>query len=196
MLESIGFCFVTFILLVLYITWFFLKKSVGKDELKVRRLDNTIMKRENSIKELERLYIEKKNQIDRLIDDDIVCRHQLLQTTNLLRKKSDELYRVQEKLKKILKVEEEKKSKKPIEEESLNKNYIKISKDQFKQIEKRLKEYKSRIDILEDENSKLLAHRKLKKESNFLEDINLYISNVKETTLSNLFEKEQKLKQI
>jgi len=224
MLESTGFCFVLFMLLVLYISWFFSKRSVNISQLKIKQLSDDIIEKEDKIKELESSYIEKKNQIDRLIDDDIICRHRLLQTTNLLRKKSDELYRVQEKLKvvkaKVVYMEKkeivEKNFTESIEIKKLNsiidekdefiinlkdkltldREYINISKDQFSQIEKRLKEYKHKTETLEKENYRLLLHSRLKKEYKFLENINLYISNIKESTLSNLFEREQKLKQI
>ncbi|NEW61272.1 hypothetical protein GSY74_08245 [Sulfurovum sp. bin170] len=176
------------------------------------------MEKESVVTDLESACVERKNQLNRLIDEGIVCRHQLLQKSNFLRKKSDELYRVQKRLeevksKEILEKPKEKNSNdnlfeeikkmgntieekdktiailKSRVEESKDDNYIHISKDQFNQIEKRLKEYKSRADMLENENSKLLVLRRLRKESGFLEDINLYISNIKEATLSNFLKK-------
>ena len=68
-------------------------------------------------------------------------------------------------------------------------DYIQISRDQFGQIENKLKDYRSSIDILENENSKLLAMSRLKRESRVLEDISLYLSNLKEATLSSFYNK-------
>ncbi|WP_223157512.1 hypothetical protein, partial [Sulfurovum sp. bin170] len=198
--------------------WFLSKRAKDRDQSRVKLLSNIIMEKESVVTDLESACVERKNQLNRLIDEGIVCRHQLLQKSNFLRKKSDELYRVQKRLeevksKEILEKPKEKNSNdnlfeeikkmgntieekdktiailKSRVEESKDDNYIHISKDQFNQIEKRLKEYKSRADMLENENSKLLVLRRLRKESGFLEDINLYISNIKEATLSNFLKK-------
>ncbi|SFV65550.1 hypothetical protein MNB_SV-12-1961 [hydrothermal vent metagenome] len=101
MLNSIGFCLVLALLLVWAVAWFLSKRVRDRDQTKVKLLSNTIIEKENIVKDLESVCVERKNQLNRLIDEGIVCRHQLLQKSNFLRKKSDELYRVQEKLKDV-----------------------------------------------------------------------------------------------
>jgi len=227
MVESISFCLVVALLLGLVIAWFLSKKSTTNiKEPKSQTLNSIITEKEKRVEELESAYIEKKNQLNRLVDEGIVCRHQLLQKSNVLRKKSDELYRVQEKLDRVKekiayienKISKQKESKeesssselsieikrlkeiiakrdksitvlKSSIEELTNDNYIQISKDQFEQIEKKLKDYNNRVDELENENSKLLAMSRLKKEPRVLEDITLYLSNLKESTLSSFYSK-------
>jgi chromosome segregation ATPase len=227
MVESISFCLVVALLLGLVIAWFLPKKSTTNiKESKSQTLNSIITEKEKRVEELESAYIEKKNQLNRLVDEGIVCRHQLLQKSNVLRKKSDELYRVQEKLDRVKekiayienKISKQKESKeesssselsieikrlkdiiakrdksitvlKSSIEELTNDNYIQISKDQFEQIEKKLKDYNNRVDELENENSKLLAMSRLKKEPRVLEDITLYLSNLKESTLSSFYSK-------
>ena len=68
-----------------------------------------------------------------------------------------------------------------------NSSYIEISKDQFQQVEKRLKEYKNRADILEEENVRLSLLNSSKKEFDFFKKMNYSISNIKDVALSNLF---------
>jgi chromosome segregation ATPase len=227
MVESISFCLVVALLLGLVIAWFLSKKNTTNiKESKSQTLNSIITEKEKRVEELESAYIEKKNQLNRLVDEGIVCRHQLLQKSNVLRKKSDELYRVQEKLDRVKekiayienKISKQKESKeesssselsieikrlkeiiakrdksitvlKSSIEELTNDNYIQISKDQFEQIEKKLKDYNNRVDELENENSKLLAMSRLKKEPRVLEDITLYLSNLKESTLSSFYSK-------
>ncbi len=223
MVESIGFCLVVALFLGLVIAWFLPKRgAINVAESKSQGLNGIISEKEKRLDELESAYIEKKNQLDRLVDEGIVCRHQLLQKSNFLRKKSDELYRVQEKLErvkeKIAQIDERVEKESPknqadnnelsieikrlgdiIDErdksiallksniqELTDENYLQISKDQFKQIEKKLKDYSNKVEILENENSKLLAMSRLKKESKVLKDIDVYISNLKEVTLSSL----------
>jgi chromosome segregation ATPase len=230
MVESISFCLVVALLLGLVIAWFLLRRdTTNTEESKSQTLNSIITEKEKRVEELESAYIEKKNQLNRLVDEGIVCRHQLLQKSNVLRKKSDELYRVQEKLDRVKekiayienKISKQKESKEesssselPIEikrlediiakrdksitilkgsvEELTDDNYIQISKDQFEQIEKKLKDYNNRVDELENENSKLLAMSRLKKEPRVLEDITLYLSNLKESTLSSFYSKRAK----
>jgi stage III sporulation protein SpoIIIAA len=114
----------------------------------------------------------------------------------LLRKKSDELYKIQKGLdnnsydtqelqrlrmiiiKKDKLIENRKKD---------NSSYIEISKDQFQQIEKRLKEYKHKADTLEEENTRLSILNSSNKEFDFFKKVNYSISNMKAIALSNLF---------
>jgi len=101
MLESLGFCLLIFMLLSLYLLWVFSKKDIDKNQLKIKQLNSQLMEKDRVVKELERSYIEKRSQINTLVDNDIACRDKLLNITNLLRKKSDELYKVQQKLKEL-----------------------------------------------------------------------------------------------
>ena len=199
-------------LLGLIIGWFTSKEFFRRADIKkITSLTNTIQERENSLKKLETECSQKQNKLDRLIDESILCKHELLKKSNLLRKKSDELYKIQQELQakynpkdnranntlelqklRTLIIEKDKKIeniKKEYSQKIQKRNnlYIEMSKDQFQQIEKRLKEYKSRADILEKENSKLVILNNSKKEFDFLKKMNYTISNIKDVTLSNLF---------
>jgi len=156
-------------LLGLIIGWFTSKEFFRRADIKkITSLTNTIQERENSLKKLETECSQKQNKLDRLIDESILCKHELLKKSNLLRKKSDELYKIQQELQakynpkdnranntlelqklRTLIIEKDKKIeniKKEYSQKIQKRNnlYIEMSKDQFQQIEKRLKEYKSR----------------------------------------------------
>jgi len=238
-MEKLGLYFILMSLFGLVVCWIASKEFFGKQSIdKIKNLNSAISEKEICLRNLERDCAEKRNQLERLMDESLVCKHKLLEKSNLLRKKIDELYKVQEELdninKKITKVKEvEKKNKellnyilksKKIDNQNIDKefnsqelqrlraiiiekdkiisrlrkeysekllvrrnSYIEISKDQFYQIEKRLKEYKHRADILEYENSRLDTFRNNKKESDFFDKINYSISNLKEVALLNLF---------
>lgn len=57
--------------------------------------------KESIIVQLKDEYARQKQHLDKLTDEGIVCRHQLLQKSNKLTKKADELFKVQEKLKEV-----------------------------------------------------------------------------------------------
>jgi chromosome segregation ATPase len=229
MIKPTVFCLLIAVFLGFIIAWFVSKKSTRKrEQARVKVLTNVVTEKENQLEKLESANMEKENRLNRLIDEGIVCRHQLLQQSNYLRKKSDELYKAQKRLdrvgdrkksggifekqildsqNKIRKLESiinkknrtilSFKSENKSRSEYLEKNeLIEISQDQFNEIEKRLLEYQKKADNLEYENSKLLAKSKLKKESTFLKDTNLYLSNLKEITLSNFLTKQHTLKKI
>ena len=181
----------------LIIGWFISKEFFRKKDInRIESLSNTINEREIYLKNLENDCAEKQNKLDRLIDESILCKHELLQKSNLLRKKSDELYKIQKGLdnnsydtqelqrlrmiiiKKDKLIENRKKD---------NSSYIEISKDQFQQIEKRLKEYKHKADTLEEENTRLSILNSSNKEFDFFKKVNYSISNMKAIALSNLF---------
>jgi chromosome segregation ATPase len=184
------------LLILLSIFAIFLKR---KFKVKLDYLNNKIKDKESCLLELENRCIEKKKKLDRIVIDSIFCKAELLQTSNKLRKKSDELYRLQERLKNmqdkisnIEKIEEKNRQllrelfrakEKNREFESLThndmllqefkrlkglieardreienfrkqykmekNNYLKISKDQFKEIENRLREYKKKSEKLQ-----------------------------------------------
>jgi len=199
-------------LLGLIIGWFASKEFFRRvDTKKIKSLNSTIKEREVCLKNLEIDCSQKQNKLDRLIDESILCKHELLQKSNLLRKKSDELYKIQKELNSKY-IPREKRPKDTQELQRLrtiiikkdklienikkeyaqniqkrNSSYIEISKDQFQQIEKRLKEYKNRADILEEENARLNILNSSKKEFDFFKKMNYTISNIKDVTLSNLF---------
>ncbi len=168
---------------------FYLKKRF---QFRIGLLNKKILEKESCLSDLENECKVKKRQLDKIIMDSIYCKAELLKLSNDFRRKSDELYRLQNRLNsiksRISKVEEVERrnrillskinrlerreeelkksnleneirrlkeiiSKRDSELEALRKReklekekYIKISKDQFYQIENRLKEYKEKID--------------------------------------------------
>jgi len=196
-MEKIELYLIAVSFLGLIIGWFISKEFFRKKDInRIESLSNTINEREIYLKNLENDCAEKQNKLDRLIDESILCKHELLQKSNLLRKKSDELYKIQKGLdnnsydtqelqrlrmiiiKKDKLIENRKKD---------NSSYIEISKDQFQQIEKRLKEYKHKADTLEEENTRLSILNSSNKEFDFFKKVNYSISNMKAIALSNLF---------
>ncbi len=177
------------LLIGIFFSNFYLKKRF---QFKIGLLNKKITEKENCLVDLENECNIKKKQLDKIVMDSIYSKAKLLKLSNDFRKKSDELYRVQDKLdsmkSRISKVEEverrnrillakidrlEKRelesrdsnlkdeikrlkeliSKRDTEIEAFKRreklekeNYFKISKDQFYQIENRLKEYKKKID--------------------------------------------------
>ncbi len=184
------------LLIGIFFSNFYLKK---KFKFRIGHLSRKILEKENCLLNLESECNSKRKKLDKIIMDSIYCKAELLKLSNDFRKKSDELYRVQDKLNsmkdRISKVEEverinrvllakvdrfEKRelenresslkneierlkkliSKRDRELEVFKKrdrlekeNYFKISKDQFYQIENRLKEYKGKLDRTNRENS-------------------------------------------
>jgi len=91
---------ISYTLFIFIISWFIARQFIERhNRLKIKVLNSTITQEEKIVDKLEVAYMETKHQLERLIDEGIVCRHQLLQKSNSLRKKSDELYRTQIKLK-------------------------------------------------------------------------------------------------
>jgi hypothetical protein len=186
----------------LIIGWFISKEFFRKKDInRIESLSNTINEREIYLKNLENDCAEKQNKLDRLIDESILCKHELLQKSNLLRKKSDELYKIQKGLDNnsydtqelqrlrmiIIKKDKLIENRKIENRKKDNSSYIEISKDQFQQIEKRLKEYKHKADTLEEENTRLSILNSSNKEFDFFKKVNYSISNMKAIALSNLF---------
>jgi DNA repair exonuclease SbcCD ATPase subunit len=176
----------------------------------------------------------KKEKLDKIVLDSIVCKSQLLETSNSLRKKADEVYRAEEELsnikekishiekienrnrellREVSKLKQEvgnggKDSKLADEIERLKKiieerdrkieamkekdkmeelEYYKITKDQFQQIEKILKEYKEKIDVLERENSRLKLATNSNIDNNILDKINSSFIKFSDVTSSSFF---------
>ncbi len=177
------------LLIGIFFSNFYLKKRF---QFRIGLLNKKILEKESCLSDLENECKVKKRQLDKIIMDSIYCKAELLKLSNDFRRKSDELYRLQNRLNsiksRISKVEEVERrnrillskinrlerreeelkksnleneirrlkeiiSKRDSELEALRKReklekekYIKISKDQFYQIENRLKEYKEKID--------------------------------------------------
>jgi len=70
-----------------------------KGILEVSVLKDTLQERDRQLQTLEASYGRQQQKLNKLTDEGIAERHKLLQTSNLLRKTSDELYRVEGKLK-------------------------------------------------------------------------------------------------
>ena len=63
--------------------------------------------KESQVKKLKDDYLSQKRNLDRLTDESIVYRHQLLQKSNFLTKTSDELFRLKNKLREVKYIEKE-----------------------------------------------------------------------------------------
>ncbi len=201
--------------------------------MEIEVLRETLEVRDRQFKKLQERYQNQEIKLNKITDEGIVTRHQLLQKSNLLRKTSDRLYRLQSQLENLERLEQEKsklieeltrlktlleeknrtikefeavlikadnllskqhlnhpkssinlqkhqllefeieklkklvaernrkilqyeKEIQALKEEQQNDESFLISKDQFREIEKRLIEYKSRIEILEAENQSLI----------------------------------------
>ena len=63
--------------------------------------------KESQVKKLKDDYFSQKRSLDRLTDEGIVCRHQLLQKSKFLTKTSDELFRLKNRLREVKCIERE-----------------------------------------------------------------------------------------
>lgn len=82
-----------------------MQQKEGLIELDV--LQKHYEEKESQVEKLKEDYFSQKRNLDRLTDEGIVCRHQLLQKSNFLTKTSDELFRVQDKLREVKRIEKE-----------------------------------------------------------------------------------------
>jgi len=232
--QKLGFCVVPSLLVGGSIAWVLSKLHQEKQRVvEIDVLKESLATRDHQFKKLQERYQRQTLKLNKVTDEGIVTRHQLLQKSNLLRKNADQLHRLQSQLDNLEQLEEEKsklieeltrlktlleeknktikefeavlvkadhllahqkeqspslnqerdrllefeieKLKKLVSERNQKilhyekeiehlKNEQKrpessflISHDQFKEIEKRLIEYKSRIEILEAENQQLVA---------------------------------------
>jgi chromosome segregation ATPase len=212
-MENLWFCLMGVGIVSSIIGWFLsLEFSKRKAIDKINNLNNLINQKEDYYKNLKMECEKRQNQLDRIVDESIICKERLLQTSNLLRKKSDELFKIQEKLNNI-KIDNSIKPKNETEElqrlrtiiikkdkiiDNMRREYhkaisrkkslyIEISKDQFNQIEQRLKEYKEKIETLEQENNRLNLANQKQKEFDFIEKLNYSMSNIKDIAVANLF---------
>ena len=88
--------------------WFF-SKTLGhkENQLEIKVLDSTIDEQDGMIVRLNTHHQNQQQQIDRLIDEGLACRHESLKKSNILRKKSDELYQAKERLVQVNDIEDE-----------------------------------------------------------------------------------------
>jgi len=103
--------------------------------------------KESQVKKLKDDYLSQKRNLDRLTDESIVCRHQLLQKSNFLTKTSDELFRLKNKLREVRYIEKER---------NLLKHKVAELNIQLKEKEHELKEFEKillRADTLMGESS-------------------------------------------
>jgi len=221
-MYELEFYFILINILTFIVGWFLSKEFYKISNIQKEELNALIEEKKVYLKKLEKECSQKQVQLDKLIDESIVCKQKLLQQSNLLRQKNDELYKLEEKIKNIMTINKKdnklfKSLSNLSENEELIKlrriviqkdrlienmkktlfeksdNYIEISKDQFHQIELRLKEYKQKADQLEKENSKLkILIQPKKKENKILDRLNGSISNVKEFALLGIFKNNYK----
>ncbi len=264
LIKDMGFCMVPSLLVGGGIGWLILsmvKEKRGVMQIEV--LEETLEARDHQFQILESNYMKQQQKINKLTDEGIVVRHQLLQKSNLLRKVSDELYKAQSRLEKLENYDKELKNLKDIiaeknqtieeleevlmkadnliskeedrdiqienpllfEIEKLKKvidqkdqqlkeledksrvrseESFLITHDQFQEIEKRLIEYKEKIDILTKENEQLAKGRKGDGEiapNRLLGKVGALFSRSKERIHKNIFDpnplgKQQELKKI
>jgi low affinity Fe/Cu permease len=179
---------VIFVTLGLIIGWSLAKLFRGEDS------------KDRIIEELRESCSQKQRQLSKILDESISNRHQLLKKSNLLRMKSDELHKVQERfmlnsdsssdrdmqsLKRLLDdkerlIESFDSEIRRIRESELD--YIKISKDQFRQIEKSLKKYKKIADMVES------IPKKSEHEREFEKKVKNSMSNLNNLNIANIFE--------
>ena len=179
---------VIFVTLGLIIGWSLAKLFRGEDS------------KDRIIEELRESCSQKQRQLSKILDESISNRHQLLKKSNLLRMKSDELHKVQERfmlnsdsssdrdmqsLKRLLDdkerlIESFDSEIRRIRESELD--YIKISKDQFRQIEKSLKKYKKIADMLES------IPQKSEYEREFEKKVKNSMGNLNNLNIANIFE--------
>ena len=179
---------VIFVTLGLIIGWSLAKLFRGEDS------------KDRIIEELRESCSQKQRQLSKILDESISNRHHLLKKSNLLRMKSDELHKVQERfmlnpdsssdrdmqsLKRLLDdkerlIESFDSEIRRIRESELD--YIKISKDQFRQIEKSLKKYKKIADMLES------IPQKSEYEREFEKKVKNSMGNLNNLNIANIFE--------
>ncbi len=261
LIITIGLYLAMALLIGVSIGWFF-SKILGhkKNQLEIKVLDSTINEQDRMIERLSSHQQNQQQEIERLINEGLVCRHESLKKSNTLRKKSDELYKAKDKLAQVNKIEKERlklakelallhvtinekdielrelesvflKDEIPVKkheveerdlkvehlevevkrlEKVLNKkesetrhfneneltktpideDCLMVSKDQFKEIEKRLIEYKSRADKLESRNSELsqvIKRTSDSRASKILDKVNASMLGLKEVAIPKFF---------
>ncbi len=197
----------------LFISNFFLR---NRFKVKVDLLNSNIKEKENCLKELESECSNKKEKLDKIVMDSIICKAQLLETSNSLRKKADEVYRAEEKLNDIkkrisnIKKIETKNKKLLIEVSKLKQELSHLSKDsilldEFKRLKKIIKERDKELEAIKKKNkTEELSYFKISKDqfkqiekklkeyktkSDILEKENINLNNIKGKQEINILEK-------
>ncbi|MCK5853737.1 MAG: hypothetical protein KAG56_00860 [Sulfurovaceae bacterium] len=109
LIVKIGFFLAVAMLMGMGIGWFIsdlMRKRATL--LEAKSLRSTIHARDKQLKALEDNLSIQKTQLYKMTDDGIVSRHNLLKQSNTIRKQSDELYMIQDKLGQIKMVEKDK----------------------------------------------------------------------------------------
>ena len=109
LIAKIGFFLAVAMLIGMGVGWFIsdvLKKKATL--LEAKSLRSTIHARDKQLKGLEDNLSVQKTQLYKMTDEGIVSRHNLLKQSNTIRKQSDELYMVQDKLGQIKLMEQDK----------------------------------------------------------------------------------------
>ena len=108
-IGKMGFCMVPSLLIGSGIGWFISKMLQEKKTiLELDILRETLKERDRQFKNLEENYNIQEVKLNKVTDEGIVTRHQLLQKSNLLRKTSDEFHKNQSRLENLERLEEEK----------------------------------------------------------------------------------------
>ena len=109
LIAKIGFFLAVAMLIGMGVGWFLAdmmrKKSIL---LETKSLKSTIHERDKQLKALEENLSLQKTQLFKMTDEGIVSRHNLLKQSNMIRKQSDELFMVQDKLAQIKVMERDK----------------------------------------------------------------------------------------
>jgi hypothetical protein len=109
LIAKIGFFLAVAMLIGMGIGWFLAdvmrKKSIL---LETKSLKSTIHERDKQLKALEENLSLQKTQLFKMTDEGIVSRHNLLKQSNMIRRQSDELFMIQDKLAQIKVMERDK----------------------------------------------------------------------------------------
>jgi len=155
------------LLIGIFFSNFYLKKRF---QFRIGFLNKKITEKENCLVNLESECSNKKRQLDKIVMDSIYSKAKLLKLSNDFRRKSDELYRVQDKLdsmkSRISKVEKiERKNRVLLAKiDRLEKRELESRESNLKDEIKRLKEIISKRDM---ELEALKKREKLEKENYF-----------------------------
>lgn len=109
LIAKIGFFLAVAMLIGMGVGWFISDVMKKKSTiLEVKSLRSTIYARDKQLKSLENNLSIQKTQLYKMTDEGIVNRHNLLKQSNIIRKQSDELYMIQDKLGQIKAMEKDK----------------------------------------------------------------------------------------
>ncbi len=108
-IGKMGFCMVPSLLIGGGIGWLISKMiQEKKTVLELDILRETLKERDRQFKNLEESHSIQEVKLNKVTDEGIITRHQLLQKSNLLRKTSDDFHKNQSRLENLERLEEEK----------------------------------------------------------------------------------------